>query len=253
MKEHIQRWLGKAGYRIERLRPPLPGVSLFVLDYVLQILNQRRAGEVSFVQIGANDGMQEDPCYAWINRFPWRGVLVEPQPRLAARLRALHRDNSRIRVEQAIIADAPGAATLYYLRETDGTPEWASGIASMSRQAITQHRGEIPGFDALLAEAVLPAVTLAQLLAKYAIASLDYLQIDAEGADYRILQSIDFAQVKPAVIAYEHANLTPEENAACRALLALHGYHFGSWLGDTIACLPELFPVSTDRRRYVLE
>jgi hypothetical protein len=87
VKKLVQQLINRLGYRLERIRPPLPGKSIFVLDYLLYVLNQQRGGKVSFVQIGANDGVQEDPCYPWINRFPWKGVLVEPQPVLAGSLK----------------------------------------------------------------------------------------------------------------------------------------------------------------------
>jgi FkbM family methyltransferase len=252
MKKQIQRTLNSLGYRIERIRPPLPGYSLFILDYLLQILNQQRAGNVSFVQIGANDGLQEDPCHAWINHFQWHGVLVEPQARLASMLREMYRENNRIRIEQSIISDKPGSNTLYYLRDSDATPAWASGIASMDKQSILQHRHKIPGLDSLLAEEQLMAMTFDQLLEKYSISTVDFLQIDCEGLDYQIIKSIDLGRLRPAIIGYEHANLAPEDSAACRSLLASHGYHFASWLGDTVAALPDIFPVSEDRRRYLL-
>lgn len=253
IKKQVQKTLSHAGYKIERLRPQLPGNSLFLLDYLLHILNEKRGGNISFIQMGANDGVQEDPCYAWINRFPWRGILVEPQAHLAALLRTMYRDNPLIHVEESIISDVPGPATLYFLRQTDQTPEWASGIASMNKAAILQHRHKIPGFDSLLTEINLPSLTFDQLIAKYAIATVDLLQIDCEGYDFQILKSIDLKKLKPTVICYEHANLSPDDNAACRSLLANHGYHFASWLGDTVAALPELFPVSDDRKRFLLK
>ena len=251
MRAQIQRLLNKAGYRIERIRQALPGPSLFVLDYLLYVLNERRAGAVSFVQIGANDGLQEDPCRAWISNFPWKGVLVEPQAHLASSLRAMYRHNQRIAVEQALISDKPGSAPLYYLRQSKNTPRWTSGIASVSKNTISSHRHKIPGFDSLLEEEIVPAVTFNQLLSKHGISKFDYLQIDAEGSDYQILKGVEIAKFKPAIICYEHANLTHEDNSACRELLGSHGYEFASWLGDTVACTRELSLVSEDRAQFL--
>ena len=252
MKKQIQKLLNKVGYKIERIRPELPGQALFLLDYMLHILNEKRGGNVSFVQMGANDGLQEDPCYAWINRFPWRGVLVEPQPNLASSLREMYRENSLIQIEQSLISEDAGPAKLYYLRPSANTPAWASGIASMNKAAILQHRHKIPDFESLLVEEALPSLTFSQLLVKYKISEIDYLQVDCEGYDYQILKNIDLVALRPPVICYEHANLSPEDNAACRQLLAGHGYLFASWLGDTVAALPDIFPVSDDRKTYLL-
>jgi len=249
MKAALQALAGALGYRIERLRPPLPGRALHVLDFVLHRLNERRGGEVTFVQVGANDGVQEDPCFAWIGRYPWRGVLVEPQPDLAERLRALHAGNPRIRVEQAAIGAAAGTLTLHYLRP--GAESWTSGIASLRKEALLGHRHKIADFDARLASVEVRVLPLERLLAEHGIAALDFLQIDAEGLDAEILRGLDLARLRPAVIAFEHANLAPPELAACRAQLAAHGYAFASWLGDTVACLPELALVSEDRCSFL--
>jgi FkbM family methyltransferase len=251
MKKLIQSVLKRFDYRIEKLRSPLPGDLIFLLDLALYVLNQRRDGEVRFVQIGANDGVQEDPCYAWIHRFPWQGVLVEPQPKLAAGLREMYRERAKITIEQAVIADRPGQLDLHYLKESAGVPAWATGIASLDYASIAAHRDKIPGFDAAIAKATVPAITLHDLLERHRINSLDFLQIDAEGYDARILATVDFRRIRPPVIAYEDCNLSYEERAACRAMLGREGYHFATWHGDTLACLPEVLPVSDDRKAYV--
>jgi FkbM family methyltransferase len=251
VKKALQAVANRLGYRIERIRPRLPGEELNVLDLALVTLNRLRHGRVRFVQIGANDGVQEDPCYAWITRFSWRGALVEPQPQLADALRRLHAGNANIRVVQAVITDSPGRATLHYLRPDAETPAWASGIASLSREAILGHRSKIPGFDRLLSTLEVEALSFGQLLERARLDDLDLLLVDAEGYDHRILATLDFSRLRPAVICYEHVNLTPEDNAACRRVLAAHGYRFASWLGDTVACQPEVLPVSADRRTYL--
>jgi FkbM family methyltransferase len=245
VKRLIQKALNRFGYRIERIRSTSPGPHLFILDYVLHLLNERRGGEVTFVQIGANDGRQEDPCYAWIEAFPWRGVLVEPQPALAAALRELHSRNPRIAVQEALISSESGTATLYFL---NGGPSWATGIASLSKEAISTHRHKIEGFDSLLSETMLQTMTLSQLLERHSLSAIDYLQIDTEGHDFEIIKTVDFGRIRPSVICYEHANLSYEDNVACRSLLAREGYHFASWLGDTVACHEDLLLVSDDRQ-----
>lgn len=250
MKKVIQSVLKHAGYRVEKIRPPLAGRQIFLLDLALFILNQRRQGAVRFLQVGANDGLQEDPCYAWINRFPWRGVLVEPQPNLAEHLRTMYRQTPRIAVEQAVVSDRPGELELHYLKVGSGVPEWATGIASLDREAIAAHRPKIPGFDAALSRITVPALTIEHLLDKHGLETVDFLQIDAEGYDAKILRGIDFRRIRPPVISYEDCNLSHAERAGCRNLLMEQGYLFATWHGDTLACLPEVLPVSADRRSY---
>lgn len=250
MKKTIQSTLNRTGYRIEKIRRPLGGEQIFLLDFALFVLNQRCKGVVRFLQVGANDGIQEDPCYAWINRFPWQGILVEPQPKLAAQLRQMYIDQPRIAIEEAVVADRPGELELHYLKAGEGVPEWATGIASLDYASIAAHREKIPGFDAAIARVKVPALTIEQLLVKNGLETVDFLQIDAEGYDAKILAAIDFRRIRPLVISYEDCNLSYEERVACRTLLSREGYRFATWHGDTLACLPEVLPVSSDRRAY---
>ena len=47
---------------------------------ILNEFSKSRGGRVSFVQIGANDGLRNDPIREFIVRDPWTGVLIEPLP-----------------------------------------------------------------------------------------------------------------------------------------------------------------------------
>jgi hypothetical protein len=80
---------------------------------------------------------------------------------------------------------------------------------------------------------------------------MDFLQIDAEGYDARIIGSIEFRQTKPSIICYEEGGLPHSERYACRAKLAAKGYRFGTWDGVVVACLPEVLPIWDERLRQL--
>ena len=77
-------------------------------------------------------------------------------------------------------------------------------------------------------------MTLAGLLEKHGFKGLDFLQIDAEGFDYEIIKSIDFAATRPRFINYEYV-LLGADRAACRALLLEKGYGLLDQRQDTLA------------------
>ena len=83
-------------------------------------------------------------------------------------------------------------------------------------------------------------VTLHSLFEKHQIQELDLLQIDAEGFDYEIIRSIDFAKTKPAIIHYEHMVLSQADRNACLELLAENGYRFFLEDSDTLAYCPDV-------------
>jgi FkbM family methyltransferase len=77
--------------------------------------------EFSFIQIGAFDGITADPLHKYITKYGWRGVLIEPQPRAAAQLCELYRDNDRIVVLQAALDCRFGKRALFTV-ESDNVP-----------------------------------------------------------------------------------------------------------------------------------
>ncbi len=54
--------------------------------------------------------------------------------------------------------------------------------------------------------------------------SVDLIQIDAEGYDWPIIRSIDFARVRPRILRFEYRHMPARDADACLALLASHGY-----------------------------
>jgi hypothetical protein len=81
-----------------------------------------------FVQIGSNDGVSGDPLHAYIKRFGWQGVLVEPLLHLYRELMHAYAGIPGIRFENAAIAERSGARAFYYLRDTsDPMPRPGTG------------------------------------------------------------------------------------------------------------------------------
>jgi len=77
--------------------------------------------------------------------------------------------------------------------------------------------------------------TIASLLQEHGFDSCDLLQIDAEGYDYQIVRSIDFAAVQPLIVRFEHVHMSNADCDQCVELLASHGYRFITERRDIIA------------------
>ena len=113
-------------------------------DAVLQqILGE---GDAFFVQVGANDGEQNDPLIDVIRSNPrLRGLLVEPIPYYYDKLVQLHRERlSRINILRAGISNEARTIPFYYVdpavadeMDGDGPPNrWAHGQGSTQRDVI---------------------------------------------------------------------------------------------------------------------
>ena len=89
-----------------------------------------------------------------------------------------------------------------------------------------------------------PSMTLDALFAKHGIEELDLLQIDTEGFDWEVLQSLNLTRVKPALIQIETGHLSRHALGKVARCLTDAGYlfYYGGWQGDSVAMLRDLFP-----------
>ena len=88
-------------------------------------------------------------------------------------------------------------------------------VASLSREHILKHASINPNLtESGIVEEKVPCLTVAQLLDRHQISSVDLLFIDAEGFDDVIIKSIDFSRYQINNIVYEnlHINKNDLEN-----------------------------------------
>jgi FkbM family methyltransferase len=179
-----------------------------------------------FVQIGAYDGRECDPIHAFVHRRRWKGILVEPQPDAFERLRRNYAGGPDLIFENVAIADREGSLPLYRLR--DEFAHLFKGdhrmMSSFDPEHVIKHlTKQVDPRDALQSIQV-RCLTLSGLLAKYGVHKLDLLQIDAEGCDYQILKMVDFGNIKPKIICFEHVHLGAIEKGECIQLLVSQNY-----------------------------
>ncbi len=176
------------------------------------------------IQIGACDGLMADPIHAWIKKYNWGGILVEPQKIEFEKLKATYRDeHDRFVFENVAIADTDGMCALYRVKDSMLAADWERGIASLLPRSDSER---------FVAEAV-PCITFDTLLDRHHVSRIDLLQIDVEGYDFEILKQVDFRRIQPVMIRYEHINLGPSDKRACKTYLARNGYRILEMKFDT--------------------
>ncbi len=229
----IQKMLGRWGYRVEKIRPgvenPIDVFSLVVEDYM-----SSHGTNLTFVQVGANDGWECDPIRKFVREHHWRGILIEPQPNVFARLVENYRDEPQLVFENTAVAREPGVATLYRLRDDPSLPPWATGLARFNLESLRSNRN-IPNIGKYIEEISVPTMTLRQIIAKHGLPCVDLLQVDVEGYDFEVLKMVDFEGCRPGIIQYEYFHLSRDDQVGCRQFLIDRGYRLCSVLGDTIA------------------
>jgi FkbM family methyltransferase len=206
--------------------------SLFVrssLRYVVAnelITNPR----MTFLQIGAFDGVGEDDLRELVTTHNLRGVLVEPQPAAFARLQQTYHNQRQVTLLQAAIAETEGTRDLYCHRSH------ASMAASFDRHHLRKHG--ILEHD-IVAQPV-ACHTVESALRVGGLANVELIQIDAEGYDWPIIRSIDFTRIRPRMIRFEYRHMPDVDADACLAHLASHGYRFILESNDIIAVRVEM-------------
>jgi FkbM family methyltransferase len=192
-----------------------------------------------FIQIGSNDGVEQDSLRTTIVSHDWNGILVEPVPYLFASLKRNYERYDRIRLENVAIADRDGKLPFYHLPQTDhtqeGLPRWYDGLGSFKRDVILTSAEFIPDIERRLITTQVPTLTFDTLCKRNNVDHVDLLQIDTEGYDYELLKLIDLKRYRPRLLIYEHKHLSATDRAACLEYLASHGYDTMSEMMDTWA------------------
>lgn len=218
-----ESWLGRQKRAIaDRFRPrPKKKVRMLYATFA------RIHPTATFVQIGANDGVMDDPLREFVLASRWRGVLVEPVPYLFERLRQNYSARPGLAFANVAIATQSGRMPFYYLRESSndaGVPDWHVGLGSFSRDVVLKHADVIPDIESRLVAQEVACCTFDDLCREHGIERLDVLHIDTEGYDFEILKTVDFGKYRPRLVVYERHHLNEATRQACRQYMRSHGY-----------------------------
>lgn len=224
----LKSWLKDQPAFYDRMLPAKRMLSRSAAYRYLDRLSRERDGCISFIQIGANDGLRNDPIREFVVRDRWSGVLVEPLPDMFAKLKrnygarrfsGLHFENAAVSRRdgetlefwtfRADFLDAlPTERRLYYLRKS-----------SFDRDHVMRFLTDDAEAEEALERIVVPCVTVSTLATRYFEGgAFDLLVIDAEGHERVILDSIDFARVRPRVIFFESEHLGKTGDEIARTL-----------------------------------
>jgi FkbM family methyltransferase len=138
-----------------------------------------------FVEVGANEPRARSQTWH-LEQAGWTGVLIEPQPALAAKLRA-----ERSAKVFAVACSSPANAGRTLPLHVAG-PLSSLDRARMAPGATPETVIEVPvrTLDSVLAEAGAPA-------------RFDFLSIDVEGHEIEVLRGFDIARWRPQLILLE--------------------------------------------------
>jgi FkbM family methyltransferase len=233
---HIGNLMRRRGYAVVREhRQPL--CTLNVLLLAIRLLQSRRQS-LSIVQIGAFDGDSNDPLKEVVRDPGSKVVLVEPQPGPCELLVSRYAHHPWVHIENSAVGSEDGTIAMF-LPEGD----CSSQLASIDeRHMRNMGAGETRSIT-------VNSISVATLMRKYRLETVDVLQIDTEGYDFKILSQFLDAGIEPAVINFESFHLSKDERNGSRRMLTERGYGFldygavGSNM-DTLAVKHELLSMA---------
>jgi len=138
-----------------------------------------------FVEVGANEPQRGSQTWQ-LEQSGWTGILIEPQPELAERLRCTR----RARVVATACSSPANAGTMMTLHLSGPHSSFKREFAitgAVSRGTIAV---PVRTLDDILEEAGAPA-------------PIDFVSIDTEGHEVEVLRGFDIARWRPGLILIE--------------------------------------------------
>ena len=157
------------------------------------------------VVIGAHSGIWLTPL---LEKYKEQSILlVEPVPHNIQELKENISKYKDIKIETSAVSSKNEVKKFYFVKPESVKKlgkHWASGIGSFDKQHILNHKNKrfkVENSD--IEEIEIQYLTFTDLVNKYSITSIEMLQIDVEGAEYQILNSIDFTKISIQKIIFE--------------------------------------------------
>ena len=161
--------------------------------------------DFGLVVIGAHSGIHiKDLISEYANS---KILLVEPVPYNYQILENDYKNNENIFISRNAIFDEAKKDNFYHVKKESIKKlgkHWASQIGSFDKNHILNHKNkrfDIKNDDIQITE--VEFITFQDLVKKYSINSINKLQIDVEGAEYKIMNSIDYNKIKIKNIFFE--------------------------------------------------
>jgi len=238
LKETIRRFLWSRGKDIITRpsvisRQPAAQLKPSLTAVLSEMLLERE--HLTIVQVGAFDGVSDDPLHDFIVARPVRAVLVEPQPPHFARLRQTYARCPNVRLVNAAIDERDGERDMYCIRRDAQVPSWLHMLASFDKAVMLSHAHCYQQLESVIDTIKVPCLSPGTLLKTVDVTRVDALVVDTEGFDARIIRAFRTQGVEPDVIFFEHVHLAWDDYSAIASELIDSGYQVAALEVDVLA------------------
>lgn len=188
---------------------------------------------ITFIQVGAHDGVLNDPLRPHLIQGNFLGVLVEPLPGAFAQLKQTYQEHENLSFANCCVSNYDGYIRLH-------VPEEHTAPAIQQKASVKSDHLERHGHAGNVRAVDVSCHTIKSLIEKYDIGELDLLVVDAEGHDYIIVMDIFATKIRPLVVFLEIQHFTRSERQQFRARLDSEGYWYLETQKDCLALGREL-------------
>ena len=141
------------------------------------------------------------------NHINQKILLVEPVPYNYEILEKKFKNLENISICNKAILDKRCKNNFYFVKKNSISKlgkHWASQIGSFDKNHILNHKNKRFHINIEDIESIeVDFITFEDLLKKYSIKKIEKLQIDVEGAEYKIMKSINYESIKINKILFE--------------------------------------------------
>ena len=142
----------------------------------------------TYIDVGAGHPIADNVSF-WFYERGWQGVVVEPQPELAALYQQLR---PRDLVVRGLVGRHCGEIDFHVVERLHGLSTTVQDVAQKAK-----------AFGVGYQTVRMPVTTLARLCESHNLDSIDFLKIDVEGAEGDVLFGGDWKRFRPKVIVAE--------------------------------------------------
>ena len=250
IRQAIFNLVRQLGYEIKKSDFSERQISHF--ECCLYLLTNMRQ-KLNIVQVGANDGMINDPLFEFISNNPTRTriILCEPQEYLIPELEKNYSFQDAKYIYNGAIGPEPSLRLFRIRREcwgecsvpyARGWPEYRAptGVTSsrydhVSAWVLKHYKGSLRLQD-VIEDVWVECVDIREIVKRAGLFdTIDLLQVDAEGFDDQVIYASDIGGFLPLVIHFEYGNLSQKRAQFLREYLKQMGYTFSQHGIDGLA------------------
>lgn len=166
-------------------------------DVILNYFENKEHGIL--LDIGANDGETFSNSRALILNG-WTGALVEPDPQPLYKLEKLYYHNPSIQIIDNAIDNYNNKTVIH----CSGTH---LNMGDMGLLSTINEKEKERWHKETFTEVEVDVIDFKTLLDKTKLTKIDFISIDAEGSDYRILEQIDLKALNCSMVCVEYNNI----------------------------------------------